>query len=159
MSIWGPRTESCGIRLRAEFGYEVSHQTVANILKRHDIAPAPERGRTTSWREFIRSHTAVLAAVDFFTAELWAEGGLMTHYVLTFMRMATREVCIAGITTSPVKGSMEQMAPNISVAEVGFLKGCRYLLHDRDAKFCTAFTGILEAVGIKAVKLPLEVQT
>jgi transposase len=27
-------------------GHEVSHQTVANLLKRHDIGPAPERGRT-----------------------------------------------------------------------------------------------------------------
>ena len=26
--------------------------------------------------------------------------------------------------------------------------------HDRDAKFCNAFTGILEAVEIKVVKLP-----
>jgi hypothetical protein len=49
---------------------------------------------------------------------------------------------------------MEQMARNLSFAEVGFLNGCRYLLHDRDAKFCAAFTGILEAVGIKSVKLP-----
>jgi hypothetical protein len=40
------------------------------------------------------------------------------------------------------------------VAEAGFLRGCRYLLHDRDAKFCAAFDGILEAVGIKAVTLP-----
>ena len=39
-------------------------------------------------------------------------------------------------------------------ADNGFLNGCRYLLHDRDGKFCNAFTGILEAVGIKAVKLP-----
>ena len=25
-------------------GHEISHQTVANILKQHDLAPAPERG-------------------------------------------------------------------------------------------------------------------
>ena len=29
----------------SNLGYEVSHQTVANILKRHDLAPAPERGK------------------------------------------------------------------------------------------------------------------
>lgn len=46
------------------------------------------------------------------------------------------------------------MARNLSLAEVGFLIGCRYRLHDRGAKFCEAFTGILEAVGIKAIKLP-----
>ena len=46
------------------------------------------------------------------------------------------------------------MARNVSLAEVGFLCGCRYLLHDRDAKFCPAFEGILEAVGIEPIKLP-----
>ena len=74
--------------------------------------------------------------------------------VMTLMRVSSRAVCIAGITTSPDKVWMEQMARNISFAEVGFLNGCRYLLHDRDAKFCAAFTEILEAVGIKGVKLP-----
>ena len=70
------------------------------------------------------------------------------------MRIASRQVCIAGITTSPDRRWMEQMARNISFADTGFLTGCRYLLHDRDAKFCNAFTGILQAAGIKAVKLP-----
>ena len=36
----------------------------------------------------------------------------------------------------------------------GFLCGCRYLLHDREAKFCAALDGILAALGMKAVKLP-----
>jgi len=148
---WGYRRIAGALR---NLGHEVSHQTVANVLKRHDIAPAPERGRTMSWREFIRSHMEVLAAIDFFTAEVWTAGGLMTYYVLTCMRVATRSVCIAGITPSPDKRWMEQVARNISFAEIGFLKGCRYLLHNRDAKFCQAFTGILEAVGIKSMKLP-----
>ena len=43
-----------------------------------------------SWREFIRSHLEVLAAVDFFTAEVWTAGGWMTYYVLTFMRVGSR---------------------------------------------------------------------
>ena len=63
----------------SNLGHEVSHQTVANVLKRHDVAPAPERGRTMSWREFIRSHVEVLAAIDFFTAEVWTAAGLMTY--------------------------------------------------------------------------------
>ncbi len=107
-----------------------------------------------SWREFIRSHLKVLAAVDFFTAEVWIARGLTTYYVLTCMRVATRNVCVVGITTSPDLRWMAQMARNMSLAEMGFLNCCRYLLHDRDAKFCEAFTGILEAVGIKSVKLP-----
>jgi Integrase core domain len=148
---WGYRRIAGAL---SNLGHEVCHQTVANVLKRHDLPPAPERGRTMSWREFIRSHVEVLAAVDFFTAEVWTASGLMTYYVLTFMRVASREVRIAGITTSPDRHWMEQMARNMSFVDVGFLNGCRYLLHDRDTKFCAAFDGILEAVGIKAVKLP-----
>ena len=37
-------------------GPATSDRTVGNILGRHKIAPAPERSRTTSWKEFIRSH-------------------------------------------------------------------------------------------------------
>src|SRR5712692_10395556 len=34
----------------ANLGYTVSDQTVGNILKRHGIAPAPERKTTTTWK-------------------------------------------------------------------------------------------------------------
>lgn len=52
-------------------GYSISDQTVGNILKRHDIPPAPEREKTTTWTEFIKSHLDVLVATDFFTTEVW----------------------------------------------------------------------------------------
>ena len=52
-----------------------SNQTVGNVLKRHGIAPAPERKMTTTWKEFIRTHMDVLVATDFFTAEVWMLGG------------------------------------------------------------------------------------
>ena len=82
-------------------GHMVSDQTVGNILKRHGIPPAPERDRTTTWKEFIRSHMDVLAATDFFTAEVWTRNGLVTYYVLFFMHVATRRVHIAGVTPYP----------------------------------------------------------
>src|SRR5215510_2805821 len=56
--------------------------TVGNILKRHGIPSAPERKTTTTWKEFIRTHMEVLVATDFFTAEVWTLGGLVTYYVL-----------------------------------------------------------------------------
>src|SRR5438105_9753576 len=66
----------------ANLGYTISAQTVGNILKRHGIPPAPERKTTTTWKEFIRTHMEVLVATDFFTAEVWTLGGLVTYYVL-----------------------------------------------------------------------------
>jgi hypothetical protein len=82
----------------SNLGHEISHQTVANILKRHDLDPAPERGKRRLWKEFIRSHLETLAAVDFFTAEVWTAGGLTTYYVLVCMRIAPRQISIPGIT-------------------------------------------------------------
>ena len=76
----------------ANLGLTVSDQTVGNVLKRHGIAPAPERKTTTTWKEFIRTHMDVLVATDFFTAEVWTLGGLVTYYVLFFLHLSSREV-------------------------------------------------------------------
>jgi putative transposase len=54
----------------ANLGYHVSDRTVGNVLRRHCIPPAPERKRTTTWAEFIRTHLAVLAGTDFFAVEV-----------------------------------------------------------------------------------------
>ena len=64
----------------ANLGYQVSDQTVGNVLRRHGIPPAPERKRTTTWAEFIRAHLAVLAGTDFFTVEVLTLRGLVTYY-------------------------------------------------------------------------------
>jgi putative transposase len=55
---------------------------VGNILRRYQIAPAPERSRATTWKEFIRSHMDVLAGTDFFTVEVLTWRGLITYYML-----------------------------------------------------------------------------
>src|SRR5207302_7550156 len=54
----------------ANLGYEISDQTVGNVLQRHALPPALEHNRTTTWPAFIRIHLALLAATDFFTAEV-----------------------------------------------------------------------------------------
>ena len=82
-------------------GHAISDQTVGNILKRRGIPPAPERKKTTTWAEFVRSHLDVLAATDFLTVEVWTMKGLVTHYVLLFIHLATRKVEIGGITVHP----------------------------------------------------------
>jgi putative transposase len=53
---WG---YDCIVGAMANLGYTLSDQTVGNILQRHGIPPAPERKRTTTWTDFIRTHMAV----------------------------------------------------------------------------------------------------
>jgi hypothetical protein len=55
----------------ANLGHVLSDQTVGNILKRHGVEPAPARRPGTTWKEFLAAHRDVLAATDFFTAEIW----------------------------------------------------------------------------------------
>ena len=54
-------------------GHSISDTSVGNILAKHGIAPAPERKRTTTWKQFIKQHTDVLLATDFFTTEVWTK--------------------------------------------------------------------------------------
>ena len=119
----------------ANLGYEISDQTVGNVLRRHGPPPAPERKRTTTWAAFIRTHVALLAGTDFFTAEVLTLRGLVTYYVLFFIHLESRRVDIAGITAHPDEPWMKQIARNVTMEDCGALRDCRYLLHDRDTKF------------------------
>jgi transposase InsO family protein len=138
----------------APLGYSISAQTIGNILKHHGIPPAPERKKTTTWKEFIRTHMAVLVATDFFTAEVWTWSGLVTYYVLFLIRLGTREVHIAGCTPHPDHRWMGQVARNVTMVDWGFLEPGQYLIHDRDGKYCPAFQRILEDAGVTRVPHP-----
>jgi len=138
----------------ANLGHQVSDQTVGNILKRHAIPPAPERKKTTTWKEYIRAHRDVLAATEFFTAEVWTLGGLVTHDVLFVMHVATRRVPITGLTPVPHQPWMTHVARNLTMTDVDFLVDHRYPIHDRDGKYCPTFDTTLTDGGVTPVRLP-----
>jgi transposase len=119
----------------ANLGQRLSDQTVGNILRRYGVPPAPKRKHTTSWKDFIRAHMDVLVGTDFFTVEVLTLKGLVTYYVLFFIQLESRRVCLAGITPHPDQQWMEQMGRNVTMQKWGFLANSRYLLHDRDTKF------------------------
>ena len=138
----------------ANLGHTVSDQTVGNILKRHGIAPAPQRKHTTRWSDFIRAHMDVLTGTDFFTVEVLTLKGLMTYYVLFFIQLETRRVCLAGITPYSDQQWMEQQARNVTMKDWGFLAHSRYLLHDRDGKFCSGFREVIKTGKVRPLTLP-----
>ena len=102
-------------------GHRVAPTTIANILRRHGIEPAPER--RTSWKTFLRTHWESIAPTDFFTAEVWTPGGLKTCYVFFLMELSTRKVTVAGITPHPHGRFMSQVARNLTDEFDGFLRG------------------------------------
>jgi putative transposase len=138
----------------ANLGYEISDQTVGNVLRRHGLSPAPKRKRTTTWAAFIRTHMALLAGTDFFTAEVLTLRGLVTYYVLFFIHLGSRQVDIAGITVHPDEPWMKQIVRNATMDDRGGLRDCRCLLQDRDTKFTRSFRAIVASGRIKPLAVP-----
>ena len=138
----------------ANLGYRLSDQTVGNILQRHGIPPAPERKRTTTWADFIRAHMAVLAGTDFLTVEVLTLRGLVTYYALFFIHLDSRKVEVSCLTPHPNERWMQQIARNVTMDDWGSLNNCRYLIHDRDTKYCQSFRDSIESGDVKTLPLP-----
>ena len=80
--------------------------------------------------------------------------GLVTYYVLFFIHLESRRVVIAGITVHPDEPWMRQIARNVTMEGCGAIRGCRYLLHDRDTKFTQSFRAIIASGRVEPLVLP-----
>ena len=139
-------------------GYQVSDQTVGNVLKDNGIDPAPDRGSSgASWSTFLKAHWETLAAIDFTNVEVWTPRGLVTFSLLFVIELKTRRVHFTGITDLADNGaSMRQMAKNMTDCVDGFLLGKTrktHLIMDNDTRFSQAFCKILSDEGIESVKI------
>ena len=148
----GTATSSQPSTMAARTG--VQGNTIKRVLAEHGIAPAPERGKSMSWSTFIKAHWGAIAATDLFTVEVVNPFGLVRYHVLFVIDIATRCVCIGGITSDPNGEWMKQVARNLTDMWDGFLLGKRYLIHDRDPLFTEAVRGLLRDSGVKPLRLP-----
>ena len=58
------------------------------------------------------------------------------------------------MTPHPNEAWMKQIARNVTMDKWGFLDDCRYLIHDRDTKYCQSFRDIIESGDVKPLRLP-----
>jgi putative transposase len=63
------------------------------------------------------------------------------------MKLKTRAVEIAGITSQPHEAWMTQVARNLTDARDGFLCGVQYLILDRDPLYTAALRRLLGALA------------
>ena len=138
----------------AHLGHEIGRTTIREILLGAGLAPAPERRRGKTWKEFLRAHWEALSAVDFFEVEVLSLGGLQRYWVMVVMELCTRRVTIAGIIVEPTGAWVEQVARGLADGFGGVLGRQRYLIHDRGAVFTETFQSLLAAVEVKTLKLP-----
>lgn len=108
---WGSR------RIKGQLkylGHNVCHTTIDNVLKRNGYPSGPDRSRQTNWSEFLRTHWESLAAIDFFTTEIYTLSGLTRYMVLVSIHYATHKVEVVGIIQQAHAQWMSQMARNLA---------------------------------------------
>jgi putative transposase len=140
------------VRIQGELrklGIRVGATTIRSVLRRSGFGPAPRRGGP-SWGEFLRAQAQGMMACDFFTVETaW----LRTLYVLFFIEHGSRRVRLVGVTANPDGVWMRQHARNLAIEER--LRGVRFLLHDRDAKFSGPFDELMRCESVRVVRTPV----
>jgi transposase InsO family protein len=138
----------------SNLGHQIARSTIADILQRRGIEPAPERKRKATWKEFLSRHWELIVAADFFTVEVWTRRGLQRFIVLFFIELSTRRAEIGGIAATVNGLWMNQIGRNLTDSMDGILNGKRYLIHDRDPLFTGEFLETITSVGVESVKLP-----
>jgi putative transposase len=152
----GQREPSLGYqRIQGELlrlGGRISATAIRTTLRRHRLGPTP-RGTPTTWRAFLRQQAAGIVACDFFTVDtVW----LRRLYVLFFIEPATRRVHLAGVTTNPNGAWVAQQARNLLLVLGERGRRVRFLVRDRDAKFCRGFDDVFRAEGAEVLLTPVQ---
>ena len=132
-------------------GHRASRATIKRVLRRHDLPPAPRRGRTT-WRAFLAQHRDQLLACDFFTVDTLF---LQRLYVLFFIELGSRRLHLAGCTATPDAAWVTQQARQLSwQLQEAHGRPLGFLIRDRDGKFPASFDRVFASEGLAVVKTP-----
>ena len=136
----------------AGLGVAVSSSTIRNVLRRHSLDPTRRR-RASTWRQFMRQQAAGIIACDFFTVDtvFWRR-----IYVLFFIGVGSRRVWLAACTPHPTADWVVQQARNLMMDLQEGPELVRFLVHDRDTKFCPGFDAVLGSEGIRAILTPVQ---
>ncbi len=87
----------------------VTRNTVKNILKQNGFDIGPKRD-PCSWDEFIKRHAATMWQCDFFSKKIVSKSGLRDIFVLVFLHVQSRQVCISPSICKPDESWMIQQA-------------------------------------------------
>jgi putative transposase len=134
-----------------KLGVTVSKGSVANVLGRHGLPPAPRRGGPT-WVEFLHAQAKGVLATDFFTVDTVL---LRRYYVLFVIEVERRVVHLLGVTTNPDSPWVTQVTRNFATGLEDAGRRFRFLVRDRDRKFSSSFDTVFGSIGIEAIKTPV----
>ncbi|SDM25408.1 Integrase core domain-containing protein [Nonomuraea jiangxiensis] len=141
---WGHR------RIQGEFarlGYNIAASTVWEILHAAGIGPAPRLAGPT-WRQFLAAQAHAIVACDFLVVETIM---LKRLYVLVFIEHGTRRLHLGGVTAHPNGAWTVQQARNLVMDLGDRIAGLRFVIHDRDPLFTSAFREVFTGEGLQII--------
>jgi putative transposase len=142
------------VRIEGELrklGIRVGATTIRSLLRTSRAGPAPRRIGPT-WTEFLRAQADGIIACDFFTVETaW----LRTLYVLVFIELGNRRIHLSPSTAHPDSAWVTQQARNLALALDARASPIRFLIRDRDTKFCRPFDTVLRSEGMRVIRTPI----
>jgi rod shape-determining protein MreB len=135
----------------AKLGLTVSKTSVATVLRRYGLPPAPRREGPT-WSQFLSAQAKGIVATDFFHVDTVL---LRRYYVLFVIEIESRVVHVLGVTANPNAPWVTQVARNFAsdLEESG--RKFRFLVRDRDAKFTKSFDEVFASIGVEAIRAPV----
>ncbi|WP_206069044.1 integrase core domain-containing protein [Nonomuraea composti] len=131
----------------ARLGYPIAASTVWEILHTAGIDPVPRRAGP-SWRQFLAAQAHAIIACDFLVVEAML---LKRLYVLVFIEHGTRRLHLAGVTAHPTGAWTVQQARNLVMDLGDRISGLRFVIHDRDPLFTSAFREVFTAEGLRDI--------
>lgn len=134
-----------------KLGFTVSKTSVATVLRRHGLPPAPRRVGPT-WSQFLRAQAKGILATDFFHVDAVT---LRRYYVLFVIEADSRVVHLLGVTANPAMAWVTQVARNFTsdIEEAG--RRFRFLIRDRDTKFTSSFDEVFASIGVETIRTPV----
>ena len=134
-----------------KLGVEVSKTSVADVLGRSGLPPAPRRDGP-GWTEFLRGQAETMLATDFFTVDAVT---LRCYYVLFVIEVQTRIVHVLGVTANPNGPWVAQVAGNFAADLEDRQDRFRFLVRDRDTKFTATFGEVFGSIGVSVIRTPV----
>ena len=132
---WGaPRIHGEGRML----GFDVSERTVSRLMPRRP--PDPEARQR--WRNFLRNHREVLAAMDFFTVPT---ATFRVLYVFFVIQNSRRTVLHVRVSEHPTAGWIIQQLREA----FPFDSAPRHLIFDNDKTYGADVLAVIEHMGIR----------
>lgn len=143
---WGE--ERIAAELLLKVGIRISPRTVRRYMFK---GRGPRRGPSSQrWMTFVRNHAEGILACDFFVT---VTASFRVVYAFVVMEVGTRRIAHINVTAHPTADWTLQQFREVITGE----KPYRFLVHDRDRIFSSAFDSAVEAMGLSILKTPFRV--